>query len=377
MKKSRRRILYYCQSLVGIGHLTASLQIIHELTRYFDVDLIYGGINYNNFPVNQGFRVLQLPALLFNEAGELYPAEKNFTLDEAWQLRQRQIEQFAHDPYHAIIFEFYPFGRRRFKKEIHRLIQHIRECSGEIPLFSQIREILIPSDLKTEQKIMADIDANFHSVLVRGDPNIIRLDETFSLTPKLGDRLFYAGYISSTTPLTVSARQQQILVSQGGGNVGQQLLIAAIQAAPLLPVYSILVATGSDASTKDIDYLHSLVTSSNVKIVPFLSDFRQHLLTSALSINMGGDNTLLDVISTKTPSLAYPYPGNIEQTLRISKLAEQGWLIQLNDNDLKPEALAHKIKSALTSPYPNREINLNGAINICNKIREVISGIPA
>jgi predicted glycosyltransferase len=45
MDKNRNRILYYCQSLVGIGHLTASLQIIQGVPHYFDVDLIYGGIS--------------------------------------------------------------------------------------------------------------------------------------------------------------------------------------------------------------------------------------------------------------------------------------------------------------------------------------------
>nr|WP_143341635.1 hypothetical protein [Crenothrix polyspora] len=81
---------------------------------------------------------------------------------------------------------------------------------------------------------------------------------------------------------------------------------------------------------------------------------------------------LLDVVATRTPSLAYPYPGNSEQTLRIQKLGEQGWVTQLNEGDLNPQTLKTHILQALNQPYPQHTINLNGAVNIGNKIREII-----
>ncbi len=376
-QNNRPRLLYYCLSLVGIGHLTASLHIITELLNDFDVDLIYGGINYSRFPQQDGFRVLQLPALLLNAEGELHSPEQNVAIDTIWQRRQDGILDFVSSAYKAIIVEFYPFGRRRFKREIRALIQHVQSRSGEIPVFSQVREVLVPSDLDSEQKILAIINNEIHTVLVRGDPNIIRLDETFSLTSQLGERLFYAGYISPPAPKQWPARSNCILVSQGGGNVGQKLLIAAVQAAPLLPQHRFLIATGSGASPTDISHLQSLIQSSNVSIVPFLADFRSHLLTSALSINMGGDNTLLDVIITRTPSLAFPYPGNSEQTLRIEKLAKQGWITQLRESDLNPQALKCQILSALSKPYPTTSINLNGAANIHHKIKEIIANFDA
>jgi predicted glycosyltransferase len=369
----RPRLLYYCLSLVGIGHLTASLHIIKELLNDFDIDLIYGGIDYSGFPEHDGFRVLQLPALLLNNSGELYAPEKSDHIETVWQLRQDCIHEFVSSSYQGVIVEFYPFGRRRFKREIRSLIKHVQSLSGEIPVFSQVREVLVSSDLDSEQKILDIINAEIHTVLVRGDPDIISLDETFSLTSQLGERLFYAGYISPPAPKESPVRGNSILVSQGGGNVGQQLLSASVQVASLLPDYRFLIATGSGASPADINYLQSLVQSPNVSIVPFLTDFRSHLLTSALSINMGGDNTLLDMIATQTPSLAFPYPGNTEQALRIEKLAKNGWVTQLKESDLNPNAFKHQILSALSKPYPTTPINLNGAANICQKVKEIIA----
>lgn len=372
MFRPRQRILYYCQSLVGIGHLTASLQIIKALIEHFDVDLIYGGVQYSNFPKLSGFRILQLPALVFNEGGELFSPALNFTIEEVWRRRQELIGEFTAPIYQAIIFEFYPFGRRRFKKEIRALIAQVRGQSGNIPLLSQIREILIPNDFATEQLILDELNAQFHSVLVRGDPEVIKLDETFSLAAKLGDRLFYAGYISEPASDNCPERQPQILVSQGGGNVGQQLLIAAIQAAPLLPEYRFMIAVGSSASAADLKRLQSQAISSNVEVLPFLTNFRERLSSSALSINMGGDNTLLDVIATKTPSLAYPYPGNSEQALRINRLAGNGWVTPVEESDLDGNALAARIKATLARDYPARSIKLDGAATICNKVRQII-----
>jgi predicted glycosyltransferase len=369
----RTRLLYYCQSLVGIGHLTASLHIIQELLPHFDVDLIYGGIGYTAFPQQGGFRVLQLPSLLFNDAGELYPPQQDCTVDSIWQQRRLCIDTFLNTPYQGIILEFYPFGRRRFKQEIRRFCKHVKATSGDIPVFSQVREILVPTDLAEEESILHIVNNEIHTVLVRGDPKVVSFDETFSLTPALGERLFYGGYVSQPPPTQWPQRSQQILVSQGGGNVGRQLLVTAIQCATLLPQFQFIIATGSTASAEDRAALQALIQSHNVTVVAFLSGFRQQLLSSALSINMGGDNTLLDVIATRTPSLAYPYPGNSEQALRIQKLAEQGWVTPLSEADLNPQTLKTHILQALNQPYPQHTINLNGAVNIGNKIREIIS----
>ncbi len=368
----RPRLLYYCQSLVGIGHLTASLHIIKELLNTFDVDLIYGGINYQAFYNQDGFRVLRLPTLLFDAVGDLYCPDHNYRVTEVWQHRQTAISAFLNPSYCGIVLEFYPFGRRRFKQEIRWLCRKVKNRNGEIPVFSQIREILIPEEFATEQAILATVQAEIHTVLVRGDPNVVRLDETFSLTNQLGDQLFYGGYVSARFSGNQSPRKPQILTSQGGGNVGMELLFAVIKTAAFLPEYHFIIASGSSCTESEIAALQSAVASTNVEIVPFLADFRNQLAQSVLSINMGGDNTLLDVIATQTPSLAFPYPGNSEQTIRIEKLAQHGWVTPIYLADLNPESLQHHIRASLDKAYPIAPINLNGAVNICEKIREIV-----
>jgi predicted glycosyltransferase len=126
VKKNQPRLLYYCLSLVGIGHLTASLQIINELLIDADVDLIYSGIDYKIFPHHNGFRSIQLPPLLFNDAGDLSSPDASASIDEVWHQRSLQIHDFLDSSYHGIVIEFCPFGRRKFKREIRALIKHIK-----------------------------------------------------------------------------------------------------------------------------------------------------------------------------------------------------------------------------------------------------------
>ncbi|MDH3459689.1 MAG: glycosyl transferase [Burkholderiaceae bacterium] len=369
-----KRILYYCQSLVGVGHLACSLRIIRELLSHAEVDLIQGGLDTGTALELPRYRNLRLPTLLHDhETGGLIDPEENGDVKEIWKSRTDAMTRFLRWPYHAVVVEFYPFGRRRFKREVQDLFRTVREHCGPVPIFTSVREVLVPRALETERRMVASVRKHIHTVFVRGDPAIVRFDETFSLAHEIEDRLCYTGYVSSAPPQCRPTRKKQILVSQGGGNVGRELLEGAIGAAALMPDYLFLLATGSRTTQAELDELRQTVRSGNVEITLFLPDFQQRLMESAVSISMGGDNTLLDVVTTRTPALAYPYQGNSEQGFRIKKFAEQGLLFALEAADLVAERLVGKIEQALNAPYPTRDIAVNGAFVTSEKIKSVLA----
>ena len=373
----RQRILYYCQSLVGVGHLTCSLRIIEELLLHCEVDLVYGGLDAAMPTAQPNFRSLRLPTLLHDEnCGEFFDPdpEPGRDIEQIWAARAMAISAFLRMPYQAIVVEFYPFGRRRFKPEIMGLFDAVREHCGRVPIFSSVREVLVPRAVDKERRMVGSVRKHIHTVFVRGDPAIIRFDETFSLAHEIEDRLCYSGYISPPPAQNRPLRKQQVLVSQGGGNVGRELLQAAIGAAALMPGLSFLLATGSRTPAAEIDELRQSVRSGNVEIVPFLADFQRHLMESAVSISMGGDNTLLDVMTARTPALAYPYQGSSEQGFRIRKFAQKGLLHELAREDLVAERLQEKIELALRTPYPARHIAVDGARVTSERIRAVMAG---
>jgi predicted glycosyltransferase len=370
-----KKILYYCQSLVGVGHLACSLRIINELLQHAQVDLIQGGLDTGTTLQHPGFRSLILPTLLHDtESGGFFDPDEQRGIDDIWSARSEAVTGFLLGPYDAIVVEFYPFGRRRFKREIQDIFRLVRDKSGPVPIFTSVREVLVPRALEKERRMVDTVKKHIHTVFIRGDAEVIRFDETFSLAHEIADRLCYTGYISPPPPQFRPERKKQILVSQGGGNVGRELLEGAIGAAALMPDYSFLLATGSRTTPAELDELRATVRSSNVEIAPFLPDFQRHLMESAVSISMGGDNTLLDVITARTPALAYPYQGNSEQGFRIKKFAETGLLHALDGSDLAPECLKAKIELALNTPYPARDIAVNGAFVTSEKIKSVLAG---
>jgi predicted glycosyltransferase len=331
-----RRILYYCQSLVGIGHLSASLRVIEQLlVQGAQVDLIQGGLDTNLVPADPRFRRLVLPTLLHDSArgGFVDPDadegdEAQADLGAVWAARAQAIDGFLTERYDAVVLEFWPFGRRRFKAEIKAMLDRVRERSGpphgrpkagqpprgaandesvgagiNVPVFTSVREVLIPRPIEKERRMVASVRKHVHTVFVRGDPEVIRFDETFSLASEIADRLVYTGYIappsSASARMTNAPRRNQVLVTQGGGNVGRELLDAAIGVAALMPGLQFVLAAGARTSADEIAALRARVTSANVDIRPFLGDFTEQLRASVLSINMGGDNTLLDVLAAR------------------------------------------------------------------------------
>jgi len=369
----RKRILYYCQSLVGIGHLTSSLRIIEALLPHAEVDLIQGGLDTNRTLDHPRFRRLKLPTLLHDaDSGGFADPDHQRDADDVWPERARAIEGFLRGRYDAVVIEFWPFGRRRFKREITGLLTAVRERSGPVPVFTSVREVLVPRAVENERRMVESVKKHIHTVFVRGDPSVIRFDETFSLAHEIEEQLCYTGCIAPPQPAARPARTNQILVSQGGGNVGRELLQAAIGAAARMPQMRFLLAAGSRTTAAEMDALRAGARSGNVEVVPFLSDFAQRLATSALSISMGGDNTLLDVISARTPALAYPYQANPEQGIRIAKFAQHGVVHALSADDLEAGRLVRRIEFALAAPYPTREIALDGARVTSDRIMAAI-----
>ena len=360
------RILYYCQSLVGIGHLSASLRVVEQLLQQgAEVDLIQGGLDTNSPFDHPRLHRLKLPTLLHDaESGGFVDPDRQRHPGAVWPERERAIEAFLRGhggAYHAIVIEFWPFGRRRFKREITGLIAAVQARSGPVPIFTSVREVLVPRPIENERRMVAAVRKHIHTVFVRGDERVVRLHDTFSLAHEIEDRLVHTGYIAPPAPPLPAVRQPQVLVSQGGGNVGRELLEAVIDAAALLPRLHFLLAAGARATPDELSALRARARSGNVEVVPFLADFAQRLAHSALSISLGGDNTLLDVLAARTPALAYPYQANPEQGIRIARFAAKGLVHALGPEDLPAARLTSRIEHALTAPYPTHRVAMDGA----------------
>jgi predicted glycosyltransferase len=371
-----KRLAFYCQHLLGIGHLTRSLALCKSLCEKFEVDFIQGGEDIGLVLDHTNLNRIQIPPLLMNESdSKLFVPNAERSLEEQWLLRRDHLRKIADTKYDVIITELYPFGRKKFRDEILGFLDQVKKMNPQVFVATSVRDILVekPDQSGYDQKILEIVNKYYDSILVHADPEVVKLEETYSLATRLKEKIYYTGYVcESVPPRLLNLRKKQILVSSGGGVVGIDLLLACIDAAKEIIDYKWLITLGPYLSLSDQDLLKEKSRNSkNIELVPFLKNFEIVLSESELSISLAGYNTLMNVLNTRTRALVFPYKANREQTLRSEKLKERGLVEIVEAEDLKN--LAAMVKTILETKYPETNLNLNGAEVSALKLAEVVS----
>ncbi len=370
------KIVFYCQHVLGIGHFFRSLEICRALHRH-QVTLVTGGPRVDvDLPGH--VREVRLPALeMDHEFKELRTAAGG-DIDTIRNVRRKQLRGLfeAEEP-DLLLVELYPFGRKAFRFEIDPLLEDM--ANGRLHrcrVACSVRDILVEKDRpqKHETRAVELLNRHFEAVLVHADPNIVRLEETFSRCHEITIPLIYTGFV---TPGPVPGARQRlraelglaeddrlIVASAGGGSVGAPLMEAVIGAFRLLPrrcAARLQVFTGPFLPTEDFARLQSAAGEES-RVTRFTADFLSYLAAADLSISMGGYNTTMNLLAARAPALVWPFGQNSEQRLRTQRLQTLGALRLLEDSELEPSrlaALAEPMLKAGRRPVPG--VDLTGA----------------
>ncbi|MFW8594236.1 glycosyltransferase family protein [Cribrihabitans neustonicus] len=350
------KVLIAVTHLLGTGHLSRAL----TLGRAFAAEGHTVRVASGGFPAPQldhtGVDLVQLPPLrsdgvaftrLLGESGELadgdYLARRSTALLAA--LRDMQPD--------VLITELYPFGRRSLASEFLALL----EAAGRLPrrpvVLASVRDILAPPS-KPQKAEAADavIAAHYDAVLVHSDPAATKLETSWPVSPMLAEKLRYTGYAASAPagPHPEGAGTGEILVSAGGGAVGDALFACALEAAGMMPEHRWrLLVGGSDAAAR----IAALSEHPSPAILePARPDFRQMLSGAAASVSMCGYNTALDLLQAGTPAVLVPFDAGseTEQTLRAESLAPLDGIAVLKSADLTPQNLCAALRAAMRAP---------------------------
>lgn len=374
--KTRPRVLFYCQHLLGVGHLTRSLAICRELLNDFEVHFIQGGPDIGRTLRAADFHLHRLSPLMMDEVtAALYDPIGTLTADELLGRRRAELAAIAGETeYDAIITELFPFGRNKLKREILYLVDLVKSRNPQALIASSVRDILVEKDDGGERarKTAALVREIFDFVYVHSDPAVVTLDETYSETSSIRTQLVYTGFVSErparATADTPAVRIPQVIVSQGGGVVGGELLLATADAARNFPELYFRFVPGPNAPQELRSGLEQAVREAqngvrpaNIRIDDFLADFEFELGRSRLSISLAGYNTMMNILSTRTPALVLPYMANQEQALRAGKLEQRGFLRVLRTEDLAPTQLTEMIHDCLDQPASEVAVDLCGA----------------
>lgn len=364
--------MVYVQHLLGIGHLKRAATLARALAAEgLQVTLASGGAVVPGMTVDQ-VKFVQLPPAsaadmsfrsLVDEAGrvvgEAWKRRRSAALLEAWR---------AADP-HVLILELFPFGRRQMRFELLPLLERAASALRRPVVACSVRDILGGTKSAERQQEALDlVQRYFDGVLVHGDPSVVAFERSFPPAARIAQKLHYTGYVLDE-PAAHAGHDgaNEVIVSAGGGAVGERLLEAAIAAKPLTALRNRTwrVLSGGNLSQPAYERLARLAQRARgVVLEKSRPDFTTLLANCALSISQAGYNTLLETVRAGARAVAVPFAGGAEteQALRARCFAERGLVEVLEEPALTPRALAAAADRAAARPRPAAGgIDLDGA----------------
>lgn len=371
-----RRVFFYVQHLLGIGHLARASRIAKALSADgFDVTMVTGGAPVPGFPA-EGLTTIALPPVTAGDKGfsGLSDGDGNPVTDAFQQHRKNLLIDALHaSKPDVVIIEAFPFGRRQMRFELLPLLDAIAAMEPRPLVATSLRDILQErvKPGRAEETVEL-VKAHFDLVLVHGDPAFARLEETFPLAGEIAEKVAYTGLVAPPPPAE-AYEKFDIVVSAGGGAVGKDLISAALGAAAMLPkALRWCIVTGPNLPQSDFDAL-AAAAPEGVDLFRFRQDFAGLLAGARLSVSQAGYNTVCDILRAGCGSLLIPFTagGETEQSTRAARLERLGLAGVLPEEGITSDRLARDIEAMLARPKPEMPpLDLNGAARTATILRK-------
>jgi len=371
------RIVFYCQHVLGVGHMFRSLEIIKAL-RDHEVILVTGGAHVD-FDAPSNMKRIQLPGLMMDaKFTRFIPLEEGAKVDEVLVRRLRQFKEIMAE-YRPDIFmvELFPFGRKKFRFELLPILKKVGKGEyGKCKAVCSVRDILVEKkDMKRQvERVHGYLNPNFDHVLVHSDPALVSLDETFPGVDGIVPEVHYTGYVARKPvpgQAQVLAEELQlgdeplIVTSVGGGHIGRDLLRGVMAASPKLFAthpHRLALFTGPYVEDDEFDHLQNEAGKyAHITVKRFTKRFLAYLELAKLSISLGGYNTTMNLLATNTYGLMYPFLQNREQNMRARRIEAKGGLKVITEEDLGTETLTSLMAEGLEREAKPLNLDLDGA----------------
>jgi predicted glycosyltransferase len=352
------RVFFHVQHLLGIGHVRRAAVLARTLAaRGFDVLLVSGGA-----PLRLDLgraRFHQLPPVRARDEGLRELSRLDGTpLDDAFKVERtrRLLELFAAEAPDVLITEQFPFGRTQLRFELLPLIEAARARQPRPLIVSSVRDIVRRSVSPQRVQETIELLKSFDTVMIHGDPRLIGFERSFAGWAAIRDRAVYTGYVADFASAPGEAGHDEVVVSVGGGAVGEPLLRAAAAARTRTVLAD---RTWRLLGAKAREQRDGLIAE------PPRTDFTTLLRNATLSISQAGYNTVAETLSCADRAVLVPFgtARETEQTDRATWLAERGLVTCVPAETLSADTLAVAVDRALRQPsirsFP--PCNLDGA----------------
>ncbi len=360
-------LLFYCQHSLGIGHLTRSFALADALKQRFRVVFLNGGRLPPGVRQPEGITLIDLPALGMDDGHTLVSRQGMPDVASVQAHRRQQLLDAVtlHQPA-LLLVELFPFGRKKFANEILPMIRQARRQGARVAC--SLRDILV--DARPDQQHHDDrarwlTDRYFDMVLVHADRDLAPIEASFRPSKPLRTPLHYTGYVVPQRPPSVpDARGAHLLVSAGGGMVGEGLFTLALAAQKLMRhAMPLRLVAGPFLPEQAWRALQAEAKGrQGVECVRQVPDMVAEMRMAKASLSQCGYNTALDVVVAGVPALVVPYATATEneQAARARRLGARGALRWV-DPGLDETALASALDDLMTFEPTPAAIDLDGA----------------
>ena len=319
-------MMFFVQHLLGIGHLKRAVTLARAMTAAgLDVVLVSGG---ETVPVIDltGVAFEQLPpARAVDTFFKVLVDEDGRRIDDAWKARRRDhlLGLFRRLRPRVVILELFPFGRRQLRFELLPLLDAARASRPRPRIVSSVRDILVEKERpERNDEMVALAETWFDAILVHGDPELIPFAATFPHVRRIADKVRYTGYVVEPRLAAQALRRPrpddgreagEVLVSVGGGAVGEKLITVAFEARPLTPLAASpwRVLVGHNLAEDRFRVLGARA-GPGIAVERARPDFVELLSRCRISVSQGGYNTVMEVLATGSRAVVVPYAGGEE-----------------------------------------------------------------
>jgi predicted glycosyltransferase len=391
-------ILFYCQHLLGLGHLERAARLARALGRAGEpVVFVQGGRAVPGLDLG-GAEVVTLPPLVAaNDAASALsrPDGQRPSPADLAERRERLLACFHHHDPSVVLLELFPFGRHALASELGPLLLAVaddrsRRGAAAARVAVSLRDVLVskPQQAWFELAAVSVALQWTDRVLVHGSADVIPLTRTLALAERLGERLVYTGYLGPDELRSAGAPHGEVVISGGGGQVAAPLFRAALAAWPLtagararpwrLVTGPYLPEALRAELAQQARALPGRAGSPAVVVEAHRPDLGAHLGGAALSVSQAGYNTVVELVAHRVRAVVVPYEGSgDEQPLRAGLLAARGLLELVPEGELTPARLATAMDAALDRPgfpAPGR-LDLGGAARSVAILKELATGV--
>jgi len=383
---TRPVVMLYVQNLLGIGHLRRAAAVARALvTAGAEVAFVSGGMPVPHLPLG-GARMVQLPPIRTEDGNfKVLLDETDTPIDDAFRdaRRDRLLALFEELRPAALITELFPFGRRQMRFKLLPLLERARQAGWRPQVFSSMRDILVTKPRRDRnQEIVDTLNAYYDVALIHSDPALIRLERTFPMAAEITVEQHYTGYVVNADDIAVPtadpADSGEVLVSAGGGAVGDRFMPTVAGLIPDLPLADRpwRLVTGHHMPKSALAEIEAAVPA-NAAIERSVPNLPELMARAALSVSQAGYNTLLELLAARTRAVVVPYEGGVEteQRLRADLLADVGALEVVAEDALSAETLGAAMERARArSRDAVPSVDLDGARKTAAYVMDRLAG---